>query len=378
MKVIGVERIPLDRIKVPDWAKRMVIADHELEDLAGSMKTMGQIEPIIVRRMGDGGYELISGYRRFMALKKLGALEAEAKIVECDDFEAVALSIEENLKRSDEHPFDAARKIAYMHRGLGLSVREIGRMLGRDDSWVGMMLKIDSMDPEAKKILAPRTKSYNILYEIASIRDPEGQRLAAEIFSKHDMGVREVRSLVKEIEEKGCEAVRRECEEILKRPEEGEGEDLNTVKMLRRLSTSGEYKFCSEARKPIAPEAPQAREALGGHEAPSASKRDGLEEVRECDICGERINRSQGRFRFICRDRHSSFHELFKLIKDHGYKKIEHVLDYLIIEAEDLAQRPPEEVAEILKRRRLIAEKTGGLDLYMLDQLLEEVERREA
>ncbi|MEM4498416.1 MAG: ParB/RepB/Spo0J family partition protein [Nitrososphaerota archaeon] len=377
MKVIGVERIPLDRIKVPDWAKRTVIADHELEDLARSMETMGQIEPIIVRRMGDGGYELISGYRRLMALGKRGFSEAEAKMVECDDFEAIALSIEENLKRADEHPFDTARKIAYMHKELGLSVRRIGELIGRDPSWVDIMLKIDSMDPEAKKILAPRTKSYNILYEIASIRDPNGQRLAAEIFSKHDMGVREVRSLVKEIEEKGCEAVRREYEEILKRPEEGGGEELNTVKVFRRLNTSGEYKLCSEARKPMAPEAPQAREALGGHEAPSVSKRDGLEEVRECDICGERISRSQGRFRFICRDRHSSFHELFKLIKDHGYKKIEHVLDYLIIEAEDLAQRPPEEVAEILKRRRLIAEKTGGLDLYMLDQLLEEVEKRE-
>ena len=346
--------------------------------MADSMKTMGQIEPIIVRKMGDGGYELISGYRRFMALKKIGAVEVEAKIVECDDLEAIALSVEENLKRSDEHPFDTARKIAYMHDVLGLSVRKIGELIGRDDSWVGMMLKIDSMDPEAKKILAPKTKSYWIIYEIAGLEDLEGQRLAAEIFSKHDLGVREVRDLVKEIEEKGCEAVRREYEEILEKSEERNREDLNTMEVLLRKSTSGEYKPYGEDRKPITPGASEAREALGGREAPIASEHEGHEEARICDLCGEKIARGEGKWLFICRHGHSFIHDLFRLARKYGYEKVEDALGYAIIEVEDLVQRPPEEMAEILRLRRLIAEKTGGLDLYMLDQLLREVEKRNA
>jgi len=378
MKVIGVERMPLDRIKVPEWARRIVVMDHELEDLAGSMKTMGQIEPIIVRRMGDGGYELISGYRRFMALKKIGAVEVEAKIVECDDLEAIALSVEENLKRSDEHPFDTARKIAYMHRGLGLSVRRIGELIGRDPSWVDMMLRIDSMDPEAKKVLAPKTKSYWIIYEIASIRDPDGQRLAAEIFSKHDMGVREVRELAKEIEERGCEAVRREYEEILRRPEEGGGEDLNTMKVFVRTNTSDEYKLCSEARKPMAPKASEAYEPHEAHEPSKPSKHEGLPEARECDLCGEKIARGEGKWLFICRHGHSFIHELFRLARKYGYEKVEDALGYMVVEVEDLVQRPGEEMAEVLRLRRMIAENTRGLDIYALDQLLREVKKREA
>ena len=103
LKVLEFRKIELSKIKIPEWAERAVMIDSELEDLAGSIRQMGQIEPIIVRRIGDEGYELISGYRRFMALEKIGAVEVEAKIVECSDLEAMALSIEENLKRADEH-----------------------------------------------------------------------------------------------------------------------------------------------------------------------------------------------------------------------------------------------------------------------------------
>ncbi|MEM2189177.1 MAG: ParB/RepB/Spo0J family partition protein [Nitrososphaerota archaeon] len=358
MKVIGVERIPLDRIKVPDWAKRIVIADRELEDLARSMETMGQIEPIIVRRMGDGGYELISGYRRLMALKKLGALEAEAKIVECDDFEAIALSIEENLKRSDEHPFDTARKIAYMHKELGLSVRKIGRMIGRDDSWVGMMLSIDSMDPEIKKILAQRVKDIIIIHHVTTADDPEDQRALALAIVRRNLR-------------------RKDVEEIKKKAED---EGLSIREVLNMLSTSEPYKSYSgdvttaeESQLPESPGSPVNHVASKPIESSRPMK---VNDVRECDLCGGKINKSEGKWRFICRDKHRSIDELFKLIRKHGYEKIEDILDYLIIEAENLVQYPEDQIPEILRRRRLIAEKTGGLDIYMLDQLLEEVEKR--
>jgi len=95
----------------------------------------------------------------------------EAKIIECSDEEALTISLEENIKRSDMHPFDIAKKIEYMYRSLGLSVREIGRRLNRDESWVSMMLSIGSLCDEAKKILAPRIKDIPTLYEISRLKE---------------------------------------------------------------------------------------------------------------------------------------------------------------------------------------------------------------
>ncbi|MEM0079930.1 MAG: ParB/RepB/Spo0J family partition protein [Nitrososphaerota archaeon] len=355
MKTLESRKIRLNQIKIPEWARRIVIIDHELEDLAGSIKQMGQIEPIIVRKIGDEGYELISGYRRFMALENIGASEAEAKIVECSDGEAIALSIEENLKRSDEHPFDTARKIAYMHRELGLSVRKIGELIGRDDSWVGMMLSIDSIDPEAKKILAPKVKDNHIIYYVATLDDPRDQRALAEAIIRYNLRRKDVEDIKKEAKEKG----------------------LSIREVLTMVSTPDEYKPYSEAQKSMASNVSEAREELRGHKTLMASEHDGLEEARECDLCGEKIGRSQGRFYFICRSKHSSLREIFKLARKHGCEKIEEALDYLIIEVEDLVQRPREEMADTLKLRRMIAENTRGLDIYALDQLLREVKKHE-
>jgi ParB family chromosome partitioning protein len=97
--------------------------------LAKSIEANGLIEPIVVRLSSDGHYELISGYRRLQALKMLNAKEVEAKVVECTDEEAIALSIEENEKRAEEHPFDVAKKAAYLRNAKGLTPREIAELL---------------------------------------------------------------------------------------------------------------------------------------------------------------------------------------------------------------------------------------------------------
>ncbi|MEM1677563.1 MAG: ParB/RepB/Spo0J family partition protein [Nitrososphaerota archaeon] len=188
----------MSQIKVPEWAERSVMIDSELEDLVRSIEAMRQIEPIIVKKIGDEGYKLISGYRRFMALEKIGASEVEAKIVECSDEEAMALSIEENLKISDEHPFDTARKIAYMHIELGLSVRKIADWIGRDDSWVKMMLKMDSMSPEIKNILAPKVKDVRTIYHVATVDGPGHQKTIA----RYNLRRKDVEEIKKKLKRK--------------------------------------------------------------------------------------------------------------------------------------------------------------------------------
>ncbi|MCL7384391.1 MAG: ParB/RepB/Spo0J family partition protein [Thaumarchaeota archaeon] len=240
-------KIEINSIKIPEWATRSVLSDAEIEELAESIKVNNQLEPVIVRDMGDGRYELVSGFKRLKALEKLGRKTAEAKVIECNDSQALSISIDENLKRRDEHPFDVAKKISYMKNVLDLTGKQISQSIGREDSWVSMMLKIGSIDPEAKRILAPSVRDLRVLYLIAMIENPEHQRAIAKIVVEHDLSREEVSELIREY----------------KRDPEGFFKRFDMPKS-----------WAAEKSEP--------------------------EKLRRCSICGRKTPRDQGRFHFYC------------------------------------------------------------------------------
>jgi ParB/RepB/Spo0J family partition protein len=303
------EKIELEKIRVPEWAIRTVMDEGKLRELANSIEAHELIEPIVVRLTSDGHYELISGYRRLQALKVLNAKEVEAKVVECTDEEALALSIEENEKRTNEHPFDVARKIAYMREKLGLSTREIAKRLGKEESWVSMMLKINAIDEEAKKVLAPKVRDIGKLYAIATINSPEKQRIAADYLVKRNLRRKEVEDLAKQANPMPVEEFRAYCERLLK--EEGEEHE-------ERAEGAGGFQHVETPPGKVQPptQGPQTSQEQG--EAP---------ETRECYLCGEERGRKEIRFYAICKDRHSGLHELMRDVRRYGSDDVDHVLE---------------------------------------------------
>jgi ParB family chromosome partitioning protein len=237
MREIEIKEIELEKIRVPEWAERIFVDENELKGLANSIEAHGLIEPIIVRLASDGHYELISGYRRLQALKMLNAKEVEAKVVECTDEEALALSIEENEKRAEEHPFDVAKKVAHMHDVLGMSDEKIATKLGKDRTWVSMMLKINAIDEEAKKVLAPKVRDYTKLYAIAKINSPEKQRIAADYLVKRNPDRKGVEDLARKANPMPVEEFRAYCERLLKEWSEVQGEGAEGAEVFSMLNT---------------------------------------------------------------------------------------------------------------------------------------------
>jgi ParB family chromosome partitioning protein len=360
MRVIEVREVEIRNIRIPEWGKRIVVSEHEVDEIAESIRSNTQIEPIVVRRLDDGGYELISGFMRLNALKRLGCETVEAKIIECSDEEALTISLDENLKRSNMHPFDIARKIEYMHRSLGLSVREIGRRLGRDASWVSMMLAIGSLCDEAKEILAPRIKDIPTLYEVSKLRDSRDQVLASRIIAEHGLGRREASCLVKEIMEKGSEAVEREYERFLEESKAMGEKGLYNSEVFNMLNTSQEDRG-------------RPREPAHKPQAPVEAQ-----EVRTCDICGERRPREGVKFIAICRDRHEALHDLIKVFRRHGFEDADKALEYVVMELEALLSYPRDQLSAAAYHLSEIAKMVKGLDIEMLRELVKEVRGRYA
>gem|GEM_PF-3342376 len=360
VRVIGVEEIGIDGIRIPEWSERIVVSEHEIDEIAESIRSSIQIEPIIVRRLDDGSHELISGYMRLNALKRLGYRTVEAKIVKCSNEEALTISLEENLKRSEMHQFDIAKKVAYMHKGLGMSVREIARRLNRDHSWVVMMLAIDSISPEAKEILAPRIKDTPTLYEISKLENPRDQVLASKIIAERGLGRREAQGLIRGIMERGSGAVDGEYQGLPQGLEAGGGEGLYDSKVVNMLTTYQGYKACSgeAAPKPQAPE--EARE------------------VRACDICGKKRLKGGVRFIAICRDGHEALHDLVEMPKKHGYRKVEKALEPIVENLDIFLSYPEDQQREIMHNLIELARMVRGLDLETIRELVEEAKKSHA
>jgi len=360
MKVIEFRELDVDSIRISDWAERTVIRDHEVEDLAESIRRGIQIEPIIVRRLGEESYELISGYMRLKALERLGLKKVEAKIIECSNEEALTICIEENLKRSDMHPFDIASKVAYMYKELRMSVREIGRRLGRDASWVEMMLKIDAISPEAKNLLAQKVKDTRILYEISKLDKPEYQISASETIIKYGLGRVEIQELVRRIKKGGCRETEEKCQELLQEPKASRVEGLNSSRVFDMSNTLQEYK------------------GFPGGEASKLQQSENIEETRICDVCEEEMPKKAVRFKAICKERHRVLHEQFKLFSEHGYKKVEKVLEPIVENLDIFLSYPEDQQGEVIYNLIELARMVRGLDIEMLRQLVEEAKKSHA
>jgi ParB/RepB/Spo0J family partition protein len=402
MRVIGFKEVKLDRISVPDWARRTVLDGEAIDEIAESIETYGQLEPVIVRDLGDGNYELIAGYQRYLAMRKRGRSTVEAKVIECTDEEALTLSIEENEKRAEEHPFDVAKKVAYMHGKVGLSTRKIAKRLGKDDSWIAKMLKINEIDEEAKKVLGPKVRDIEKLYSLAKIDDPEKQRIAANYLVKHDLSREGVEDLAKKANSMPVEEFRAYCEGLLKEGGEGHGERAEGRGVLRMRSTlqaqgpsgdraegAGNASTLTSLQAQGTPPTSQEGSGAPGTGSPPQDQgqhtaqgpQTGQEqrkgpETYTCSLCREKRERFKIKFYGFCNDRHDELHGMLWDLRGLPQEEIDSIFTVLLQVKDFLLTYPKEQRAEMAKGIAEIAPYLKALDLERVKEVVEEVKRR--
>jgi len=137
----GAIEIPLDAIEANPQQPRKDFDDKGLQDLAASLRQSGFLQPVVVRRVGDG-YQLIVGERRWRAAKLAGLTRIPALVRDATDAESLELALVENLLREDLNPLEEAE--AY-HRLLGefsWTQEELAQRVGRDRSTVANCLRL--------------------------------------------------------------------------------------------------------------------------------------------------------------------------------------------------------------------------------------------
>lgn len=143
------EMIPLDRISISTFNVRAdeYFGDEEDQELIDNIESLGVLNPIIVRQVGDM-YELLAGRRRLLSAKKSGLSEIPCTIKDVDDDEALDISISENLFRKDVDPVTTGRALKRRIKMSNISMREYARRIGTNVSTLSEFIRMTDLSPD--------------------------------------------------------------------------------------------------------------------------------------------------------------------------------------------------------------------------------------
>lgn len=145
--------VPVDLIAPNPQQPRRVFGEEALVALADSLKDRGVLQPVLVRPVAGGTYELIAGERRWRAARLAGLDTVPAMVRPHDDAESLELALIENMAREDLNPLEQARAIAVLVEELGLSREEVGRRVGRSRVAISNLLRLLELPDEALTLI---------------------------------------------------------------------------------------------------------------------------------------------------------------------------------------------------------------------------------
>jgi len=168
-----------------------------LSDLAATIKSTGLIQPIVVRKQGDG-YELIAGERRWRAAKLAGLETIPAVIREIDSFAQAQMALVENIQREDLNPLDRALAYRTLIGQMGLTQAELAARIGEDRSSVANFLRLLDLAEPVKTMIRDGRLSLGHAKILAGVVDVLDQQRLAELVLSQGLSVRNLERMIQQ------------------------------------------------------------------------------------------------------------------------------------------------------------------------------------
>jgi len=191
-----VQHLRTDAIVPNRYQPRQTFSPQELAELTASLKQSGLLQPILVRRKGDGMYELISGERRWRAAKQAGMETIQAIIRNCTDEESIVLALIENLQRQDLNPIDAAKAYHRMMNEFGLTQDIIAQRVGCERSSIANTVRLLNLPVDVQHLIEAGELSTGHAKVILGLTDQDSQVRFAQLVVSRGLSVRETEKLI--------------------------------------------------------------------------------------------------------------------------------------------------------------------------------------
>ncbi len=192
----GLLEIPVGAVRPNRRQPRTTFEDQPLEALAASIREVGVLQPIVVRK-GEDGYELIAGERRVRAAKLAGLATIPAIVRESDDAESLREALIENIHREDLNPIELAEAFRELLEELGLKQETLADRLGVSRSHIANTIRLLALPSDVQALLAERKIQAGHGRALLSLGDAQAQRNLALRAAAEELTVREVEDAVR-------------------------------------------------------------------------------------------------------------------------------------------------------------------------------------
>ncbi len=145
--------LPLNLLQAGKYQPRQIMDETPLKELADSIRERGVIQPLLVRGLGTGRYEIIAGERRFRAASIAGLKEVPVRIVDADDQAAAAMALIENMQREDLNPLEESRGLARLIEEFGFTHEQAAKSVGKSRSAISNLLRLSQLAKAVQAML---------------------------------------------------------------------------------------------------------------------------------------------------------------------------------------------------------------------------------
>lgn len=195
----SVVKLLIDEIQPNRYQPRTIFDDSKIEELARTIRTHGVIQPIVVRKMEEGHYEIIAGERRYRAMKMLEWTEVPAIVREMNDKETASVALIENLQREELTSIEEAQAYLKLLELHGLTQEALAQRLGKGQSTIANKIRLLKLPEEIQMAILKREISERHARALVPVKDKELQLALLQEIIDNDYNVRQLEQRIDEI-----------------------------------------------------------------------------------------------------------------------------------------------------------------------------------
>jgi ParB family chromosome partitioning protein len=193
----GLLEVPVNAVAPNPKQPRTRFDDETLAELAASIREVGILQPIVVRRAGDGAYELVAGERRLRAARLAGLATVPVVLRDSDDSELLREALIENIHREDLGPIELAEAFRELLEELGLTQEELADRVGVSRSHIANTIRLLSLPIEVQQLLADEKLTAGHARALLALGDAEAMTTLALRVVAEDLSVRQTEEVVR-------------------------------------------------------------------------------------------------------------------------------------------------------------------------------------
>ena len=205
--------LPISQVETCSSQPRKRFDDESLQELADSISQHGIIQPLTVRKLSSGYYQIIAGERRWRAARLAGLQEVPVIVIEADDRKAAELAMIENLQREDLNPMEEAAGFQSLIESYHMTQEEAAQRVGKSRSAVTNALRLLGLTPSVRKLVEEGKLSAGHARALVPL-SPSLQESAASAIVSGGLFVRQTEALVKRLSAEKKEAQAKDPDEV--------------------------------------------------------------------------------------------------------------------------------------------------------------------